>query len=77
MRDVNDPTVVDAILEDCPELASSSEVAQLLRVEPGTVTKWIRHGELNGLKIGTRTTRVRKTDLREFLLRADEMNLSD
>ena len=74
---MNDPGLVDAIIAEIPELASSSEVAKLLRVEQATVTKWIRHGELHGIKIGKRTTRIRKDDLRSFLLGADEMNLSE
>ena len=74
---MNDPRVVESIIEQSPELASSNEVAKLLRVEPATVTKWIRHGELQGIKIGKRTTRIRKEDLRSFLLSADEMNLSE
>ena len=74
---MNDPNLVEAIIEEIPVLASSNEVAKLLRVEPATVTKWIRHGELNGIKIGKRTTRIRKDDLRTFLLGADEMNLSE
>lgn len=74
---MNDPRVVESIIEQSPELASSNEVAKLLRVEPATVTKWIRHGELQGIKIGKRTTRIRKEDLRSFLLSADEMHLSE
>lgn len=74
---MNDPRVVESIIEQSPELASSNEVAKLLRVEPATVTKWIRHGELQGIKIGKRTTRIRKEDLRSFLLNADEMHLSE
>lgn len=74
---MNDPRVVESIIEQSPELASSNEVAKLLRVEPATVTKWIRHGELQGIKIGKCTTRIRKEDLRSFLLSADEMHLSE
>ncbi|WP_300345601.1 helix-turn-helix domain-containing protein [Nesterenkonia sp.] len=74
---MNDPDLVDALLQDVPELTNSQEIAALLRVETATVAKWIRAGELSGMKIGKRVTRVRKADLREFLLRADEMNLSD
>lgn len=74
---MNDPRVVESIIEQSPELASSNEVAKLLRVEPATVTKWIRYGELQGIKIGKRTTRIRKEDLRSFLLSADEMHLSE
>ncbi len=43
------------------------EIARLLRVHRTTVWRWIASGRLHGYRIGVRTLRVRRDDLRRFL----------
>jgi len=74
---MNDPKVVDTVIADLPKMATAKEVADALRVEPPTISRWVRAGALRGMRVGSRTLRVRKEDLREFLLGADEMNLTE
>lgn len=71
---MNDPEVVDALLQDAPDLMTSEEVATLLRVNPVTVSRWMREHGLKGISIGARLKRFRKVDVREFLLRGDEIS---
>jgi excisionase family DNA binding protein len=49
-------------------LLSPEEVAEVLAVDTETVRKWLRTGQLSGLKAG-RLWRVREEDLQEFLTR--------
>ena len=43
------------------------EIAELLKVAPGTVRHWIRTGQLPGVRVGGRFWRVRSEDLEAFL----------
>lgn len=49
------------------EYLTVAEVARLLRVHRTTVWRWITAGRLHGYRLGTRTLRVRRDDLRRFL----------
>lgn len=69
---MNNPDAVDAMLADLPEVITAEEVGSMLRVTPVTVTKWARQGNLTAIRVGKRMLRIRKEDLREFLLTADE-----
>lgn len=69
---MNNPDAVDAMLADLPEVITAEEVGSMLRVTPVTVTKWARQGNLKAIKVGKRMVRIRKEDLRAFLLHADE-----
>lgn len=71
---MNDPQAVDGLLEGQPELLTSEEVAELLRVDGRTVLKWIREGGLRAISVGPRLKRIRQGDLRAFLLHADELH---
>nr|WP_260399384.1 helix-turn-helix domain-containing protein [Micrococcus flavus] len=53
------------------------EIADLLRVSTATVLRWQREAGLKTLVLGERLRRVRKTDLRAFLITADEMEERD
>lgn len=72
---MNDPSLVDRIIEDLPEIVTVDEIAEVLRVENPTVRRWIRDGHLHGIRLGQRLVRVYKDDLRAFLLKADEHGL--
>lgn len=52
-------------------LLTPTEVAELLRVSPLTVFKWLRAGKLKGFKAG-RLWRVWPADLEEFIARGTE-----
>lgn len=68
---MNDAATVDELLADLPEVLTLDEIATLLRVSPNTVLKWQREDGLKTLVLGERLRRVRKADLREFLIQAD------
>lgn len=72
---MNDPSLVDRIIEDLPEIVTVDEIAEVLRVENPTVRRWIRDDHLHGIRLGQRLVRVYKDDLRAFLLKADEHGL--
>lgn len=74
---MNDPQAVDELLSDLPEVVTFEEIAELLRVSPATVLRWQREQGLKTLVLGSRIRRVRKTDLREFLLHGDDIEESD
>lgn len=46
-----------------------TEVANVLGVSVASVTVWLREGELPGYKVGARSWRILKVELREYLLR--------
>ena len=71
---MNDPDLIDEMLRDFPELGSTQEVADVMRVRIVTVNKWIRNGHLKAIRAGRRVQRVPKAQLREFLLSADSMD---
>ena len=65
---MNRDTTIDALLEEQPDVLSPDEVAQLLRVSSQTVLRWVQDGQLAVITLGPRLRRIRKGDLREFLL---------
>lgn len=71
---MNDPDLVDELLDEQPALMKTTEVSKLLRVTSKTVFKWIRESKLKSLSLGPRTTLIRKEDLRSFLLHSDELD---
>lgn len=48
-------------------LLKPSEVARRLGVTPRTVAKWLRDGDLKGIKINGWNWRVREEDLNAFI----------
>ena len=74
---VNDAAAVDALLADLPEVLTPEEISDLLRVSTATVLRWQREYGLKTLVLGERLRRVRKTDLRAFLITADTMEERD
>lgn len=56
------------------ELLKIPEAAEILSISPLTVRKLISEGKLPAVRIGNKSIRVRKSDLREFVenLRAVE-----
>lgn len=71
---MNDPEAIDDLLADLPNLTTTEELAELMRVKPQTVLKWTKDNGLKSITVGLRIRRFRKTDVRSFLLRADEIN---
>lgn len=70
---MNDPTAIDHLLSGQPEMLTTEEVAELMRVERPTVLRWASDYGLKILSIGPRIKRIRREDLREFLLTSDEL----
>lgn len=70
---MNDPNAIDGLLAGVPDVLTTEEVAELMRVERPTVLRWANEYGLKVLSIGTRVKRIRKEDLREFLLHSDEL----
>lgn len=71
---MNDPAAVDSLLEQLPDLATTEEIAELMRVKTGTILKWSQKFGLKSISVGPRVRRFRKEDLRTFLLHSDELN---
>jgi excisionase family DNA binding protein len=71
---MNDPKAVDSLLEGQPDLLTTDEVAELMRVSQGTVLRWIKDQGLTVIAIGPRLRRIQREHLREWLLRADEID---
>ncbi|MGP5411909.1 helix-turn-helix domain-containing protein [Glutamicibacter ardleyensis] len=69
---MNSQEAVEDILSPLPELATTEEVADLMRVKQQTVLKWTKDHGLKCITVGARVRRFRKKDLREFLLNSDE-----
>lgn len=74
---MNDAAAVDELLADMPEVLTQEEIADLLRVSTATVLRWQREAGLKTLVLGERLRRVRKADLRAFLVTADAMEEPD
>lgn len=70
---MNDQHTVDGLLNGLPEVATTEEVAELMRVKTGTVLKWGRDFGLKSIAVGPRVRRFRKEDLRSFLLTSDDL----
>jgi len=47
-------------------LLTVREAAELLRVRPSTITKWVRQGILPAIKIGAKTIRIPEDALNEL-----------
>ena len=71
---MNDPEAVDGLLEHLPELSTTDEIAELMRVKTGTILKWSKDFGLKSIAVGPRVRRFRKEDLRAFLLTSDDLN---
>jgi excisionase family DNA binding protein len=71
---MNDPKAVDALLEGQPELMTTEEVAELMRVSQGTVLRWMKEGGLPVISVGPKLRRIQRANFREWLLRADEID---
>jgi excisionase family DNA binding protein len=71
---MNDPEAIDELLEDLPNLATTEELAELMRVKPQTVLKWTKDNGLKSITVGARVRRFRKADIRSFLVMGDEIN---
>lgn len=69
---MNDPKAVESLLDGMPDVLTTDEVAQLMRVDSSTVIRWSRDYGLRIIAIGPRLKRVRLADLRDFLLTSDE-----
>jgi excisionase family DNA binding protein len=60
--------------EELEELLTVEEVARVARVLPPAVRRWLRSGQLRGLKVGP-TWRVTRGELVRFLNRGEERAL--
>jgi excisionase family DNA binding protein len=49
------------------EYLTPEEIAIKLKVHEDTIRRWLRTGELKGIKIGKRQWRIRKADLDAYL----------
>lgn len=45
---------------------TTEQVAQILQVHPFTILKFLKEGQLNGIKLG-RVYRIKKSDVEEFI----------
>lgn len=70
---MNNPEAIDELLADLPNLATTDEIAELMRVKPQTVLKWTKDNGLKSITVGARIRRFRKKDLRDFFLNSDEI----
>ncbi|WP_298041890.1 helix-turn-helix domain-containing protein [uncultured Citricoccus sp.] len=70
---MNDPEVVDTLLEGQPELLTTDEICTLMRVSQGTVLRWMKDQKLPVISVGPRLRRVQLSRFREWLLQADEI----
>jgi len=50
------------------EVYTPEEIAEKLRVDPATVRRWLREGQVRGLKLG-RQWRIEKAEYEAFLER--------
>ncbi|MDQ4074738.1 MAG: helix-turn-helix domain-containing protein [Chloroflexota bacterium] len=62
-RAVQDPDTI---------LYTVQEVADILKVDPRTVYRYINQGQLDAVRLSARKTRVRRKDLLTFIDRARE-----
>lgn len=70
---MNDPKAIDSLLEGQPDLLTTDEICTLMRVSQGTVLRWMKDQKLPVLSVGPRLRRVQRSDFREWLLQADEI----
>jgi len=55
------------ILDNVPKLLTAEEVAQLFRVDPSTVIRWVVQHDLRCVKVGPKLHRFPKHFVAEFL----------
>lgn len=55
------------ILDTAPELMTTEEVAQLLRVSTATVIRWVAHHDLRCVQVGSKLHRFPKWCVQEFV----------
>lgn len=53
--------------DETSEIMTPRQVAEYVKVHQKTVYDWINSGDLNILKLGPRSIRIRKTDVDDFL----------
>lgn len=58
-----------AVRRQPPELLTVNEAAELIRVHPRTITRFIEDGRLPGYQIGNKIIRIRRCDLETMLIR--------
>lgn len=51
-------------------LYTVQEVAEILKVDPRTVYRYINNGQLDAVRLSARKTRIRRQDLLHFIDRA-------
>jgi excisionase family DNA binding protein len=54
--------------ENVPELLTTEEVAQIFRVTPATVLRWVTERGMTSVQVGPKLHRFPKSCLKEFLL---------
>jgi excisionase family DNA binding protein len=54
------------------QLLTPSEVAQMFRVNPKTVTRWARAGKISAIRTLGGHRRFRESEIRKFLEQVDE-----
>lgn len=52
---------------DQPKFYTTEEVAEILKVTPETIRRYVRTGELRSIKLGGRIIRIGNIDLENFL----------
>lgn len=55
--------VVNRVRDDSDDLLTPREAAALVKVDPRTIHRWIAQGYLTPVRLGPRSTRIRKADL--------------
>jgi excisionase family DNA binding protein len=54
------------------ELLTTAEVAQMLRVSKATISRWVRDGELQAIRLPRGTYRFRRQDVEKLLERPEQ-----
>lgn len=64
--------ITSAAVTDAESLLTPSEVAQMFRVDPKTVTRWAKAGKLNSIRTLGGHRRYRETEVRALLTGAPD-----
>ncbi|HKV84602.1 MAG TPA: helix-turn-helix domain-containing protein [Ktedonobacterales bacterium] len=59
------------------ELLTVREAAQLLKISPVTITRWLKQGRLRGYHAGPRAIRIKQTDVEALLTPTPSVRTSD